>query len=151
MIEIHHTAVAQAPLAACFAYLDDYTHVPSWLFGITQFDPVGEPVRGLGAVYNAAMRVGPKTLGSVVEITAWEENALIQLDSIDGLTTHSQWRFEAVSEEATRLTVDFHYELPGGLAGKALARIVEPFVAQAIRHTDATLRRQVEQAAQRSF
>ena len=48
------------------------------------------------------------------------------------------------------MTVDFRYDLPGGLAGKALGKIIEPFVAQAIRHTDATLRRQVEQSAKHS-
>ncbi|MBV6759717.1 SRPBCC family protein [Rhodococcus opacus] len=150
MIEIHHTAVAGAPVAGAFDYVDDYRHVPSWMFGITKFDPIGEQDRGLGAVYDAAMKIGPKTLGSVVKVTGWERNSLIELESIGGLYTHSRWQFEAVGETETRLTVDFRYDLPGGLAGKALGRIIEPFVAQAIRHTDATLRRQVEEVARRS-
>ena len=81
MIEIHHTAVAGAPVAVAFDYVDDYHHVPSWLFGITRFDPIGEQDRGLGAVYDAAMKIGPKTLGSVVKVTGWEQNALIELEA----------------------------------------------------------------------
>ncbi|MFC9553205.1 SRPBCC family protein [Rhodococcus sp. NPDC056960] len=150
MIEIHHSAIAGAPVEVAFDYVDDYHHVPSWLFGITRFDPIGEPDRGLGAVYDAAMKIGPKTLGSVVKVTGWERNALIELESVDGLYTQSRWQFEAVGAAETRLTVDFLYDLPGGLAGKALGRIIEPFVAQAIRHTEATLRRQMEEGAGRS-
>ncbi|MDV6246648.1 SRPBCC family protein [Rhodococcus opacus] len=150
MIEIHHTALACAPVAAAFDYVDDYRHVPSWMFGITKFDPIGDHDQGLGAVYDAAMKVGPKTLDSVVKVTGWERNSVIELESIDGLYTHSRWQFEPAGETETRMTVDFRYDLPGGLAGKALGKLIEPFVAQAIRHTDATLRRQVEQSAKHS-
>ncbi|MDN5757133.1 MAG: SRPBCC family protein [Tomitella sp.] len=143
MITIRHSAVTRVPVEVAFEYLADYRTVPGWLFGISTFEPNGGPDYGLGATYDAAMKIGPKTLRSVVKITEWERNRLITLDSTSGFRNKSSWRFEADGDE-TRLSVDFGYELPGGLAGKTLGRLIEPFAGQAVRHTDATLRVNLE-------
>ena len=37
----------RAPLAQTFAYVDDYTHVPDWMFGVEKFVPHGEVDHGL--------------------------------------------------------------------------------------------------------
>ncbi|MFE3293653.1 SRPBCC family protein [Rhodococcus sp. NPDC059234] len=144
MGHIHRVAVARVPVEAGFAFVDDYRNVPSWMFGVTRFEPLGEQTRGLGARFDAVMQIGPKALGSRVEITAWEQDSLIRLESIDGISNSSTWRFAPTADGATELTVDFEYSLPGGLLGKALAKIVEPVVGTAIKHTEATLRARVE-------
>ncbi|NLU83235.1 SRPBCC family protein [Rhodococcus sp. HNM0569] len=143
MTEIHHSASAAVARSVAFAYVDDYRTVPEWFFGITQFDSIGDHDHDLGARYDAALRIGPKSFGSILEVTEWEQDRVIVLESIRGFTTRSRWRFDDAPDGETRLTVDFAYELPGGLAGKALARIVEPFAVQAVRQTEATLRRKL--------
>ncbi|MGI8678957.1 MAG: hypothetical protein ACR2LX_09770 [Jatrophihabitans sp.] len=40
----------------------------------------------------------------------------------------------------------FSYELPGGLAGKALGKAMEPIVGMSVRHSDAALRKNIEAA-----
>ena len=102
MIEIHHRADAPVASEIAFNYDDDHRNVPAWMFGVTAFDPATELSHGLGATFNTAMQVGPKTVRSVVQIIEWEKNSLITLDSIEGF------------RNATRLTVDFRYQLPGG-------------------------------------
>lgn len=147
MGHIHRSAVASADVSTGFAYVDDYRNVPDWMFGVTRFDPVGEQTQGLGSIFDVTMQLGPKALHSRVRITEWEQDALIVLDSIDGITSSSTWRFSPTADGGTELTVDFDYTLPGGLLGKALSKVVEPIVGTAIAHTEATLRRKVEEKA----
>lgn len=144
MIHIRHSAVANVPAEVAFDYMSEHRNVPKWMFGISRFDPVGELERGIGATFDATMKLGPKTLTSVVRISEWEENTVIALESIGGIGNSSRWRFEALREGATRLDVDFMYSFPSGFAGKALERVVQPFVGEAIRHTEASLRHQAE-------
>ncbi|WP_235681298.1 SRPBCC family protein [Tomitella gaofuii] len=145
MGQISIKAVAAAPLAVGFAYVDDHRTVPQWMFGVTEFTPLGEQEHGLGAEYAATMVLGPKTLRSKVRVTEWEQDALITLESYEGIRNSSSWRFTPVDDGHAELSVVFTYDFGGGLAGKALAKIVEPFVQAAVAQTEKDLRRLVEQ------
>lgn len=144
MIHIRHAGVARVPIDVAFAYIDDYQTVPDWMFGISEFTPVGEFTQGLGATFDTVMHIGPKQLRSRVEISEWVENEVITVSSLDGITNASTWRFTAQDDDHTELSVDFAYQLPGGLAGKALGRLVEPIVETAITSTENKLRRNLE-------
>jgi uncharacterized membrane protein len=144
MVDIHHEGSANAPLHVAFAYIDDYRTTPEWMFGISQFEPVGELDHGKGAVFQGTFQVKPVKLHSTVECTDWEQDRLIAFNSIKGFRNWSTWRFERISDNQTKVIVDFTYELPGGLAGKALGKALEPIVALTVRHSDAALRRNVE-------
>ncbi|MFM1722970.1 MULTISPECIES: SRPBCC family protein [Rhodococcus] len=144
MIHVRHKAVAVVPVGLAFAHIDDYRNVPDWMFGISRFDPIGTLDQGLGATYDATMQLGPKALKSTVEITEWEQDRLITLSSVAGFGNRSRWMFAPVGDNRTELSVDFGYELPGGLAGKAMGKLIEPFVVTAIKQTEANLRKQIE-------
>ncbi|WP_337455811.1 SRPBCC family protein [Prescottella sp. D32] len=144
MIHVRHKAVAVVPVDLAFAHIDDYRNVPDWMFGISRFVPIGDLDQGLGATYDATMQLGPKALKSTVEVTEWERDRLITLSSVSGFGNRSSWMFTPVGDDRTELSVDFGYELPGGLAGKALGRLVEPFVTTAIKQTETNLRKQIE-------
>lgn len=144
MVHIQHTSTCRAPIDVAFGYIDDYRTAPEWMFGLSKFEPIGDKDHGLGAVYDGSMKLGPKTLHSTVEVTGWEQDKLIALDSIKGFVNQSTWHFTSRGPEETELKVDFTYELPGGLAGRALGRVIEPFISIAIKHTEHTLRDNVE-------
>ncbi|WP_248491490.1 SRPBCC family protein [Tsukamurella sp. PLM1] len=146
MTTINHTATAAVSIDRAFAHVADYRTVPQWFFGISRFAPQGEKDYGLGATYDSAVKIGPKEIGSVVEVTEFDEGRLITLTSIAGFKTASRWRFTAIGENRTELAVEFTYELPGGLAGKALGMIIEPFAVQAVKASEAALRSQLESA-----
>ncbi|WOC13492.1 SRPBCC family protein [Gordonia sp. MP11Mi] len=141
---VHHTVRTQVPRSEVFAYVDDPNTVPQWMFGVTAFDPVGDRSRGLGTVYDAVMKVGPKALSAQLEVTVWTENEELVLSSVAGFDVTTRWRFTDGDGGSTVVDVDFDYSLPGGLAGRALAAIIEPFVSQAVRQTEQALRGALE-------
>ena len=139
------SAVAQTPIDAAFEFVDDYRNVPRWMFGVTKFDPIGEQLSGLGAEFDAVIQLGPKAIRTKIRVTEWERDAVITLSSYEGLSNSSDLRFRAIDAEHTELTVIFGYEFPGGLAGKALAKVVEPAIHIAVRQTEQNLRKAVEE------
>lgn len=146
MVDIHHEGVCAAPLDVAFAYLDDYRHATDWMFGLTRFVPIGEQTSGLGARFEGTFAVKPVKLASTIEVAEWQRDAVIAFQSIKGFRNWSTWRFSAPDPGQTKITVRFSYELPGGLAGRALGKALEPIVALSVRHSDAALRKGIETA-----
>ncbi|GAA4677292.1 SRPBCC family protein [Gordonia humi] len=141
---VHHTVTTHAPREKVFAYVDDPENVPEWMFGVTKFAPRGGRSRGLGAVYDATMKIGPKALDSTLEVTLWTQDSELILSSIAGFDVTTRWRFSDGDDGSTTVDVHFDYNLPGGLAGRALAKIIEPIVGQAVRQTEHAIRSAVE-------
>ncbi|WP_024795963.1 SRPBCC family protein [Tomitella biformata] len=142
---IQISAVAQVPVSVAFAFVDDHRNVPDWMFGVTKFEPIGAQDSGLGAEFDVVMQLGPKAMKSKIRCTEWGQDEVITLTSYEGMRNNSSWRFRAVDAEKTELSVDFGYEFPGGFAGKALAKIVEPAIQIAIRQTEQNLRKAIEE------
>ena len=147
-VEIHVVSEFQAPLEVAFAYTANYRNVPQWLYGVSKFEPVGDIDYGLGAVFDGSMNLGA-TLTSRIEVNEFEENMLIGFDSIKGFKNSSRWTFTAIDEQTAKVVADVSYELPGGIAGKALGKVIEPFVKIAVKHSSAALQRAVEEQARR--
>jgi uncharacterized membrane protein len=144
MVDIHHVGTCEAPIDVAFAYIDDYRTATEWMFGLAKFEPVGDKVQGLGTVFDGTFQVKPVKLSSTVKVTRWEQDKVIAFESIKGFKNWSTWEFSADSPTTTKITVTFSYELPGGLAGRALGKALEPIVAISVRHSDAALRHAIE-------
>ena len=144
MVDIHHESACEAPLGVAFEYLDDYHNATEWMFGLARFEPAGKQTQGVGAVFEATFQVKPVKLHSTIEVTEWAGNSMIAFESVQGFRNWSTWRFVADGPERTRIQVVFSYEMPGGLAGRAMGRALEPIVAVTVRHSDEALRRQIE-------
>ena len=144
MGNIKHTADVAVPVEAAFEYVDDYRNVPSWMFGISKFEPVGDKDRGLGATYDSSIVLGPKTLHIRNEITDYKQNELISLTSIKGLESTVTIWLRSKDAATTELTMEIGYKLPGGFAGKALGKIIDALVGPGMRYTESHLRRGIE-------
>jgi uncharacterized membrane protein len=144
MVDVHHEASCEAPREVAFGYLDDYRTATEWMHGLAEFRPVGERDHGLGARFEATYQVRPVRLHSTIEVTEWERDAVLGFVSVEGFVNSSTWRFRADGPNRTTIVVRFSYELPGGLAGRALGRALEPLVALSVRQTDHALRRAIE-------
>ena len=144
MVDIHHEGSCEAPLDIAFGYLDDYRTATSWMFGLVKFEPTTDKIRGVGAVFDGVFQVKPVKLGSTVEVTEWERDALIAFTSTKGFKNWSTWRFSADGPTRTKINVVFSYELPGGLPGRVLGKALEPVVAISVRHSDEALRKHIE-------
>jgi len=147
MIHVCHSAIAEIPLDVAFAYVDDHRTVPDWMFGVTRFEPVGKQLNGLGACFDATMRIGPKSLDSRLQVVEWVHARSIVLQSVSGFRSSSSWTFADLGDGRSRLDVDFAYELPGGFAGRALGKLIEPVVDSAVRQTEQALRARLGAAA----
>ena len=146
MSRITITEDIAAPVEAVFAFVDDYTNTTKYMKDLTKWAPVGSQSHGKGAKFDVAMKAGPLTLGSVVDITTWTENSAIGWTSVDGFKQKGRWGFKA-SGAGTSATFDMEYELPGGIAGRMLSRAADPIVRGNLEQSVRNLKAQVERKA----
>jgi uncharacterized membrane protein len=144
MVNIHHEGSCAAPIDVAFAYVDDYRNATKWMFGLEKFEPVGDRDRGVGARFDSTFHVKPVKLHTTIEVTEWAGDNMLAVESIKGFRTWSIWKFAPAGPNRTRVQVLFRYELPGGLAGRALGHALEPIVAMSLRHSERALRQQIE-------
>lgn len=138
-----------APVQAVFDYVDEHSNTTRYMKDLTKWAPVGPISHGKGAKFAVAMKAGPMTLSSVVDITTWTENSAIGWTSIEGFKQTGKWTFKAHGD-GTRATFDMEYELPGGFAGRMISRAAEPIVRGNIEQSVRNLRSQVERGAKRT-
>ncbi|GAB2674509.1 SRPBCC family protein [Nocardia goodfellowii] len=150
MGHVEHAAVANAPREYAFEYVDDYRNVPRWMFGVKHFTPVGEQTSGVGAVFDTAINLGPMTLHVRGDVIEWEENSVIALRAVKGIEGRMRWHFETLGADTAKISVVCDYQVPGGLTGRALDRVIQAFIGPAIRHTEKHLRQQIESGYQKA-
>jgi uncharacterized membrane protein len=137
-----------APVEAVFAFVDDHRNTTKYMKDLTKWAPVGSKTHGKGAQFQVAMKAGPMTLSSVVDITTWTENRAIGWKSIEGFKQTGKWTFKP-SAGGTEATFDMDYELPGGIAGRMASRLADPVVRGNIEASVRNLRSQVERSAKK--
>jgi uncharacterized membrane protein len=135
-----------APVEAVFAYVDDHRNTTKYMKDLTKWAPVGSKTHGKGAKFEVAMKAGPMTLSSVVDITVWTENRAIGWTSREGFKQTGRWSFDEHGD-STEATFDMDYELPGGFAGRLVSKAAEPIVRGNIQQSVRNLRAQVEKAS----
>lgn len=121
-----------APAPDTFAYLSAHAHVPDWMLGVTTFIPAGEVTGGVGDRFEAQMKLGPKALHSILVAVEWIDEKLFALASVAGVDTTSRWRVSSTEDTHCIVDVEFGYEFAGELTGRTMAKVVEPFIQQAI-------------------
>ncbi|WP_174188239.1 SRPBCC family protein [Nocardia barduliensis] len=141
VVKIVEDCVASAESA--FAYVNDYRNLPRFLHGIESFTPVGEQTEGLGATFDGRMKLGPASLKSRIEVVRWEKDHAIGVKSIKGFEIESTFLFQAKGERLCTVDAIVDYRVPGGLAGRALGKTIEPFVKIAVQHTTHNLVTQI--------
>jgi uncharacterized membrane protein len=134
--QIAHVTKCEAPVSISFAYVADHRNVPKWAWGVTHFDPIGEQNRDVGATFDVAVNLGPKTIYLRSVITDWVEDKQISLKSIQGVEGTMHWRFDSIDDATTAISLDVDYALPPGVAGKMLGKIIDPLVGTALRHVE---------------
>jgi uncharacterized membrane protein len=144
-----HITISQdiaAPVKAVFDYVDEHSNTTKYMKDLTKWNPVGPNSHGKGAKFAVAMKAGPMTLSSVVDITTWTQNTAIGWTSVEGFKQKGKWTFTSRGD-GTKATFDMEYELPGGIAGRMVSRVAEPIVRGNIEQSVRNLRSQVEKRA----
>ncbi len=138
-----------APVEVVFGYVDDHRNTTKYMQGLTKWKPTTDVTHGKGAKFETAMKAGPSTLGSVVDITTWTENKAIAWRAIDGFKHSGKWAFKAHGDGATDVTFEMEYEFGGGIAGRMLGRATEGVVRSNLQRSVKTLKQQTERLAGR--
>ncbi|WP_168929345.1 SRPBCC family protein [Nocardioides sp. GY 10113] len=140
---VEHSVEIDAPVREVFDYVDDFSRIKEWMYGLHTIEPVTEQTRGVGATYDGVMKVGVH-LSSRIQCTAWERDRLIEISSVKGVHNVQRWYFTDLGGDRTRVEAWISYRLPGGPAGRAMAAAVRPLIGVAIKHTSEHLVRNIE-------
>ncbi|WP_280240625.1 SRPBCC family protein [Nocardia abscessus] len=141
VVKIVEDCVASAESA--FAFVNDYQNLPRFLHGVESFTPVGEQTEGVGATFDGHMKLGPVSLKSRIEVVRWEANYAIGVKSIKGFEIESTFLFHDKGDCLCTVDAIVDFRVPGGLAGRALGKTIEPFVKIAVQHTTHNLVTQI--------
>lgn len=144
--EVAINETCNAPVEVTFAYVADYRTIPQWMFGVRSFEPVGEKDYGQGSVFDVQLQLGVP-IRTRIETVEFEEGKAIGMDSVQGFKARSRWHFEALDDSRTAVHASVSYDLPFGPAGKAMGKVMEPFVRQAVSYISQHLRANVEALA----
>lgn len=146
MGNIEISKVISAPVGEVFGYIDDYKNTTRYMEGLTEWKPTTKIVHGKGAYFRVAMKAGPKSLGSTVEIIEWTKNKAIAWESMEGFEQTGRWSF-AKHKDGTEVTFEMSFSFGGGMAGKMLAKVSEPIVHMNLSKSLENLAEEVEGAA----
>ncbi len=127
-----------------FAFVDDYRNTTKYMKDLVKWKPATDVTHGKGAKFDSALKAGPSTLNSTVDITTWTENKTIGWKSVAGFKQTGKWSFKAIGDDQTEATFDMEYEFGGGIAGRMLGRAAEPVVRQSLGQSVRNLKSQVE-------
>jgi len=146
-IEISIDETVAAPLDVTFDYVADYRTIPEWMFGVRKFEPV-DPAKdyGLGSVFDVSLSLGVP-INTRIETVEFEDDRVIGMDSVKGFKARSRWYFASDGAGRTRVTATVTYELPFGPAGRAMGKVMQPFVRQAVGHISQHLKANLESRA----
>jgi uncharacterized membrane protein len=143
MGHINLTTTIGAPIETVFDYVDDYKNTTKYMRDLSKWKPVGSKSHGKGAVFEVGMKAGPKVLESTIEMDNWVKNKTIAWEATGGFWQKGSWVFKTVGKK-TQATYDMEYEFGGGIAGKLLAKAVEPIVRMNLEKSVAELKIQCE-------
>ena len=134
-----------APPELVWAFVTDPAKTLHFMSGVTRWEVVSEPDRGLGARYRTLMRVGSAEVGGLVETVEYDEPRDIAWTSVTGLDQRGRWRLRATGPNRTRVELRLSYGVAGaGITGWIAEHVAAPTVRGNLRRSLMELRRQVE-------
>lgn len=143
MPQLSATTHVDATPERVFAHVDDPDAAPGLVEGLTRWAPLGEQQHGVGAAFAAALKVGPRTVDGELRTIESVPGRRLAWAASDGFPLRIAWDL-APAAGGTDVTFTVEVTPPGGLAGRLLAKTVEPAIRSSVDRTVATLKRQVE-------
>ncbi len=123
-----------AAVPVVFSLVSEAEHAVAVIDGLEQLSPIGRQDAGVGARFDAVLRLGRQTVSAQIEIAELVENRRITWSSTGGDNRSITFELREVEQStAVRLTVV--YERPEGLSAILLAPVVEETVRSKAHHT----------------
>ena len=146
MAEIHKSVTVDAPAEKVFDLLDDPNAIPSYTPNVERVEDVRQTEQRVGDTFRVIYKAAGMTFEEKFTITEYRRPTQLASSFENGMKGTFVYQVSPQGEQTT-LTVDVHYELPGGPLGKAVdALLLE-------RTNEKTIEKQLDnlrQAVQRS-
>jgi uncharacterized membrane protein len=140
-----------AEIGAVFDYVSDYRTATKYSRDLKKWEPVTDVTDDIGAQFDASLQLGPKAFDSRVEVDFRTEPEQFGWSSISGFQHSGRYTFSSEKTgSGTEVVFDFDYTLPGGMAGRLLARTTEPLLKSSLANNLKNLKKQVEEVARSS-
>jgi uncharacterized membrane protein len=136
-----------ADISTVFDYVSDYRNATRYSRDLKKWEPVTEVTDDVGAQFDASLQLGPKSFDSRVEINSRTDPEHFGWASISGFTHSGRYDLADLGDGRTEVTFRFDYTLPGGMAGRLLAKTTEPLLKSSLASNLKTLKQQVEEQA----
>jgi uncharacterized membrane protein len=144
MGQVTTSTTIDAPIQVVFDYVADYRNAVGYSRDLKKWDPVTDVTDDVGAQFDASLQLGPKAFDSRVEIDSRVAPEQFGWHTISGFQHAGRYRFTSAGQSRTEVTFAFDYTLPGGMAGRLLARTTEPLLKASLASNLKTLKQQVE-------
>jgi uncharacterized membrane protein len=142
------TETIRAPIDTVFAYVDDYRNTTRYMKDLVKWEPAGSTTHGKGSRFALAMKAGPLSIEGEVEITTWTDRKAIGWTTRKGFRQDGAWSFRQRGD-STEATFEVEYELPGGFAGRVMAKAAEPILKGNLEASVRQLKAQTEGLAKK--
>jgi uncharacterized membrane protein len=134
-----------APPDLVWERISDPAQQLHFMSGMTRWESVSDPDRGLGARYRSLMRIGSAEVGGLVEIVEFSENRDLAWTSVTGLDQRGRWRLRERESGRTHVELRISYGVAGsGFFGWIAEQIAAPTVQGHLKRSLLSLKRQVE-------
>jgi uncharacterized membrane protein len=147
MGQVTTSTTIEADISTVFDYVSDYRNATKYSKDLKKWVPVTDVTDDVGAQFDASLQLGPKAFDSRVEVNFRQDPEQFGWTSISGFDHSGRYALSAVGEGRTEIVFVFDYTLPGGMAGRLLAKTTEPLLKASLASNLKTLKQQVEEQA----
>lgn len=135
MADVRFSTECDAPADVTFDYVADHRNVTEYWHGMTSYVPVGAQDTGMGAVFDAVSKLGPSSLRSQIQIVEYEPASRLVFRSVSGTRSTTEYDFAPIGAGRCRIDFMIEFDLPDGIAGRAIEKSLAPFVSAAAKKT----------------
>jgi carbon monoxide dehydrogenase subunit G len=137
--------IARSP-GDVFEFVADYRNVADILEGVTRWEPIGPPSRGVGARYRVELSLlGGLSARAIIRLTEWEVPRAIAFETEGApIRVGGRWAFTPRGE-GTLIRLAVAYQPPGGTVGGWLAGAAEVLLRQRIAAAVRTMGQAIEE------
>jgi uncharacterized membrane protein len=119
MAEIHKSVTIEAPAERVFDLIDDPSAISSYTPNVERVEDVRQSEQRIGDTFRVVYKAVGVTFEEKFTVTEYERPTRLASRFENGMK--GTFAYEVTPQgEQTTLTVDVHYELPGGALGKMI-------------------------------
>ncbi len=125
MPQVEESIDIQAPVQVVFGIIADQPErMAEWWPPIELQERVTPPPTAVGSISRYVYNMMNVSIRGEHEVMDYKENRHLRVETISGIDSAFDFRFEPLTASSTRLTIAVNYRLPGSVVGQLMNRLV---------------------------